>query len=402
MKKQVKNLLKRLPPVRRYRARKRLHQLVLQYMLTEDEIRGAADSPERRRALIARQEARFPEKAEELNGLIDHVIQGADVADSEALRLDMKFRYYAYGYSPNEYIAYGLSGKSEAEMHSFISDRESLCYAYRLNDYNAWNVFMDKMNTYLKFREYYQRDAICILDQSDFDAYLAFTEKHPVFVKKDVSESCGRSVERIDLATSDRTKEELFAEFLQTKKIILEECVHQSSVLASLNASSVNTVRCFTLYTKHGVLIPWCFMKVGRSGSFVDNGGAGGILVGIDCKTGQLSTDGIDEYGRWYPVHPDSGVAFQGFQLPQWEEMLALCRQMAVQVPKVPWIGWDMAHTDDGWVVIEGNAASEMIGPQATGQAGLRQKMNQYMKDVRPALSHGTQLPGARSKINEN
>ena len=37
------------------------------------------------------------------------------------------------------------------------------------------------------------------------------------------------------------------------------------------------------------------FIKIGQKGSFVDNGGAGGILAQIDPKNGTIITDGKDE-----------------------------------------------------------------------------------------------------------
>ena len=160
---------------------------------------------------------------------------------------------------------------------------------------------------------------------------------------------------------------------------MLEEVVHQSSKLAALNHSSVNTVRCCTLMLKKGIIIPWTFMKVGRNGCFVDNGGAGGILVGIDCETGVFNTDGVDEYGHRFEKHPDTGITFKNYSLPEWSSMIALCKEMAAMVPKVPWIGWDMAHTDHGWVIIEGNPLSEVIGPQSTMQKGIKDELERYI-----------------------
>ena len=187
-------------------------------------------------------------------------------------------------------------------------------------------------------------------------------------------------MELIDTNSAD--KEQLFESLILDGEMILEEQVIQTGVLKQLNGSSVNTVRCITLNTGKGIYTPFCFLKVGRKGAFVDNGGAGGILVGIDSKSGTLNTDGVDEVNHRYSIHPDSKVKFKGLQLPEWEQMISVCREMALQIEKVRFIGWDMAYSDKGWVVIEGNALSEVIGPQATSKKGIRKELNKYITEM--------------------
>ena len=158
--------------------------------------------------------------------------------------------------------------------------------------------------------------------------------------------------------------------------------MRQSAKTAVFNDSSVNTVRCITLKTKNDMLVPYCFMRTGRSGAFVDNGGAGGLFVGIDPETGVLGTDGVDERGVRYNAHPDSGLRFQGYQLPDWSKMISTCKEMAMQIPTVRMIGWDMAYTDKGWIVIEGNGLTEVIGPQCTWLRGIRKDIEDFYQSV--------------------
>lgn len=178
----------------------------------------------------------------------------------------------------------------------------------------------------------------------------------------------------IDLARISMSPEELFAMLISQGKLIIEELVVQSESLRMFNSSSVNTVRCITFHTKNGVIAPFFFMKTGRAGSFVDNGSAGGLLVAIDNTTGCLGSS-TDEYGNRFDSHPDSGVSFRGFQLPEWKQMVNMCCEMASRLPEVKVIGWDMAHTNHGWVCIEGNSMTEAIGPQSTSLRGIRSEV---------------------------
>ena len=377
----VKNNLRAIPLVRAYRTQKVKEKYVLQYLLTEKQLSYCLESDIKKQRVIAEWENRHPEKASELKQKIDTAIQRGSLQDSENLRLELKFLYSAYGYTPNEYLSYGFSTKSYDEIRAFISDRQSVLYGYSMNHLYAMNLFLDKWRTYVKFRPYFHRECAVIESEEDYGTFESFVNKHPVFVKKDVFESCGRGVELVDISKETSIRE-CFQRLRTTRKVIIEEVVRQSSKLALLNHSSVNTVRCFTLMLKSGIIIPWTFIKVGRNGSFVDNGGAGGLLVGIDSEKGILNTYGVDEYGYRYEKHPDTGIAFKGFALPEWDSMITLCKKMAAMEPKVPWIGWDMAHTDHGWVVIEGNSLSEAIGPQVTMQRGIKEDLERYIAQM--------------------
>ena len=192
----------------------------------------------------------------------------------------------------------------------------------------------------------------------------------------------GRSIELIDSENCGKSIRELFDEFIAGGKFIVEEKVQQSSIMSVFNESSVNTIRCITFNTKNGIIVPYCFMKSGRKGSFVDNGGAGGILVGIDKNTGVLNTNGFDEFNERYECHPDSKVPFYGFQLPDFEKAIEISKKMSAMIPSVKFIGWDLAHTDKGWVVIEGNGMSQLIGPQIVWEYGVKEEVEKIISGM--------------------
>ncbi len=309
--------------------------------------------------------------------------QGFGNEQVQRLRDDIMFCRFAYGFIIDEYIGFHLMDKSPEERKEFISETDHMRFVYMMNDPSDILIFNDKMRTYEKFGAYYHREIISIESPKDYSKFVEYIERHPVFVKKQVYESCGKSIERIDANTCGKSPKELFKDFLSQEKVILEELVQQGEATAVFNPSSVNTIRCITFNTKHGVKAPYCFMKIGRAGSFVDNGGAGGILVGIDEKTGVTNTAGVDELRNIYDAHPDSGVPFRGHQLPEWDKLLSICKEMAAKIPSVPFIGWDLAYTDNNeWVVIEGNGMSQFIGPQTIWQRGIKAEVEQMMSDI--------------------
>lgn len=377
------NTIKRLPLIKKLRVSRQLYKCTHKYALSSRMVRYVEANPSQKEEIVKQQIEKWPQIANELKVKIETLAEEIDDKQKKEVITDMYFAYFAYGFTPNEYVCYGLYKKTSSECHEFISNRGSIYYGYKLNDIDSFDLFMNKNKTYELFKEYYKRDAISISSKADEDKFYDFIERHKVFVKKVVNESCGRSVELINLNTDKSEKKEMFYDLLSQGEIILEECVIQDKVMSDLNASSVNTVRCITLNTQKGIVNPYCFLKVGRKGAFVDNGGAGGILVGIDSESGILNTDGVDETNRRYAMHPDSKIVFKGYRLPEWDSLISICREMAGQVPKVKFIGWDMAYTTEGWIVIEGNAMSEVIGPQATSQKGMRYSLEKYMKDMK-------------------
>lgn len=385
LKKLVYETCKNFEPFKRAYVKRTIRKVTRQ-MFSEEEVAAAELDDERRRELVKNALFHWPEREKELNERIEQIFRATYAEQSDAslaeVREDMLFCFFAYGFSPNEYVSYELRDKTPQERKEFVSDRLSVCIGYRMNDFAQLGIYMDKMQTYERFKPYYGRKAVCIASDADYPGFLEFISNHPTFVKKQVNQFCGRSVELVDWARRDRAEQDVFRSILAEGKSILEEIVVQSDDIAQLNASSVNTIRCITLNTKSGIRIPYCFMKIGRKGSFIDNGGAGGILVGIDVSSGCLVTDGVDEMGRRYATHPDSGVTFHGLQLPEWEKMLEICRHISAQTPKVRFIGWDMAHTPKGWIVIEGNGLSELIGPQSTFLRGCKSELYGYMNDM--------------------
>lgn len=293
----------------------------------------------------------------------------------EELRTDVLFSCFAYGFAPDEYFAFRLEGRTLEERKSFMSDQERYLMVYQMNDVIDMDVFLDKYRTYEKYAKYYKREAICVERQKDKKAFLEFVERHPVFVQKNVALSKGDSVTLVDIRDVGLNPGEYFDSILLEGKHIAEERVIQSDAMARLNSSSVNTVRCMTFLDKGTVQIGPCFLKVGQGDSFVDNAGAGGIVCGINSQTGMVITNGFDEFLSEYSEHPETHVAFYGFQVPEWDEMIDLTKDMAQKSSSVRYIGWDMAHTDKGWVVIEGNGSGQMIIPQIVFQKGFKQEI---------------------------
>ena len=62
--------------------------------------------------------------------------------------------------------------------------------------------------------------------------------------------------------------------------------------------------------------------------------------------------------------------------------MIELSKQLSAMTPSVKFVGWDFAHTDQGWAIIEGNGMSQLIGPQIVWERPVKAEMERCLKDM--------------------
>lgn len=321
---------------------------------------------------------------------IDDILENAPLyqkrQDKEQLRTEMLFFRLAYGFLPSEYVGFELEGKTPKEYKGFVSDIDTLVFGYSVNDIARLQKVLDKGYSYLQFGEYFGRDAIIVDSRRDYKKFQEFIKKHPVFVKKKVFSCMGKGVEIVDIRTVKEMEYAYFKKLVASGKFLLEEKVIQHDEMSKFNPSSVNTIRCITLKTNCGVEMPYCFMRVGRKGSFVDNGGAGGLLVGIDTTIGVLNTDGFSEYNERFIFHPDTEIRFRGSKIPAWSEAIAFAKEAAFKVKDINYLSWDLAYTKKGWVVIEVNEVGQLIGPQIVMKQGIKKELSDYFDRMDKAI----------------
>ncbi len=136
-----------------------------------------------------------------------------------------------------------------------------------------------------------------------------------------------------------------------------QERVTQHHEMARLHPPSINTIRLLT-FNNHGNIELFCgAMRIGTKGRPVDNWGAGGIAVGIDIATGTLR-----DYGKYKPggggrvyVHPNTGISLAGFKIPFYKESVKMVCDVHRYLYGIHSIGWDVAITENGPVLLEGN-----------------------------------------------
>ncbi len=142
--------------------------------------------------------------------------------------------------------------------------------------------------------------------------------------------------------------------------LIFESNIHQTDQFNSFNSSSVNTIRFMTTLHPGGearIIAVW--MKFGRLGACVDNAGAGGnVDAAVDIETGRIyNVTLFDGWRKTHSIthHPDSGTLLEGVFIDNWKEIVEKILQFQKAVPYLKAVGWDIAITPEGPLVIEFN-----------------------------------------------
>lgn len=275
-----------------------------------------------------------------------------------------------YGFTPEQQFYFHLIDKTHEEKKEYMSFRTEYLYYARLNTKADMNVLEDKYEAYKLLKPYYKREMIKLSDVSDYDNYLDFISRHPKFVMKPLGLSNTKGVTLVNFA-EEYDKKVLFNKMINignsyvndytikwAKKdsCVLEELIEQDSEFGMFSPKSLNGIRVPTIRVNGTVHVYGAWMKIGVTDEVIVGESRDALMVGVDCETGILNTNGFYETGEEVEYHPVSGIKFKGWQIPKWQEFLSFIKEIAISLkPTINYVGWDVCLTPKGWVLIEGN-----------------------------------------------
>ena len=193
-----------------------------------------------------------------------------------------------------------------------------------------------------------------------FELYSSLTS---IIVKKIYASSKGADIYKIrkeDVLSNNHSIRDIYLSIIQSE-FIFRETIIQHPKLNALNPSSVNTIRIDTLFDDEGkVNVLSAYIRMSLHNHFVDNIGSGGCMVGLDLETGVLQKYGYSDLNydgtKRFTRHPMTETVFEGFKLPYINETIDLVTRAALLMPGLRIIGWDVAISEEGPVIIEGNS----------------------------------------------
>jgi len=305
------------------------------------------------------------------------------------MALDQLGHIWKYGSIERYYFPYGLDIKGFRDKDDYLDDSWFLWKCAMLNtvlaDHDYTCILRDKelFATLLTEWDFETPHTVATVRTPEEAASVTdmLYSRGGTYFCKPLDGQCGGGVFRLDTAVE--TNRESVCDKLSQDVYLVQTCVVQHPVMDRIYDKSVNTLRVLTVMDKEtGKAVPVAGeVRFGAHGSVVDNLAAGGVAVGIDLETGQLSEFGICKKGgaKRTPAHPDSQVRFADVRIPFVQEAVNLAGRLHEKLSSIRLIGWDIAITSDGPVFIEGNDNPEISGLQ-TVNGGLKRVLHEILK----------------------
>ena len=174
---------------------------------------------------------------------------------------------------------------------------------------------------------------------------------------------------------------EEFVKILKNHHWTLQKPIeNQHPEYTKFHPDSVNTIRVVTVKKGANFATLFAFLRIGVKGRIADNWSSGGISTGINTEDGTLKKYGLyhPQFGTKTAIHPDSGIVFEGYKLPYWEEILNYVKHAHRLFYGFHSIGWDIAVTTNGIILIEGNDNWNSSGAQL--YKGFKKEFSKYFK----------------------
>lgn len=169
-------------------------------------------------------------------------------------------------------------------------------------------------------------------------------------------------------------------EKIGSRKWVVQKKQEASPELKKINDTALNTTRIVTVLKNGEPEFLTGFQSFATTGAKTDSWHKGSVYVGID-----INKQCLKKYGYYHPdvgsegrveKHPDSGVIFEGYPLPQLTEAIEMCLKAHRFYYFHFIIGWDVAFTNEGPKILEANEKPGMNAVQCV-DGGMRKRMEQ-------------------------
>lgn len=338
--------------------------------------------------------------------------------------LDYLYMFFLLKIMPSNYHLFGFDTKTRKEFKSYIGCGDSDPYAIKkLNVlWRGKTILVHDKHIFKILCEYHclpvprhygiLKDGVLSGQHVDLQ-HLMKENSLKCIVLKPKTGAWGVSIHLISVA--ELNNPESSTEWKEGEYIV-EECIKQHSKLDEINPHSINSIRIITFLCTNGdVELIGAMLRTSSSTFHVDNFTLGGVVVGIDLNNGRLKKEGfvcflsqlnfkefksslgiksisksIEDMrnkgllspGKIFLRHPVSQTKFLNFQLPYWDDLKKMVIKGQKEFNHMKSIGWDIAVTPEGPVIIEANQTWGTVGMQATNRGLLTEKnrrlFNQY------------------------
>ena len=290
--------------------------------------------------------------------------------------IDVIIWYIFYGATLTDYLNYEFYNKSFKERREYAVVRTQNKFYEIVSPSKYKDYFTIKPNFFSIFKDYIGRDFFVPSD--GIDKLKSFLKKNKEFMIKPLDGLGGADVKKIN--SKDIKNYNEYLKYLEDNRMFLEELIVQHKKMSTLCPASVNTLRIMTFANNNKSEILFAALRVGNGINEVDNFHKGGMGLAIDLDTGRVKGDAVDKDLKHFKKHPTTKVFFNNYELPYWKETKELVLKAALVNQNIKLVGWDVAITKNGPVLVEGNRRPGFDIVQVVSNRGRKDIIN-YVYD---------------------
>lgn len=313
---------------------------------------------------------------------IFHHIKKEKNISSLYLYRDILFCSLRYNISLSDYFKLRFFNIPHDQRKDYAGSGFMYQYHMLMNPRGHRDVLENKIKFLDHFKEFAGREwstyEKLVADEELISKFL--NNKNGKVVLKNSKGQAGKEVMVFDSRTA--SSKDLLKTMVEHNYDLIEEFVVQHDVLMKIAPKGLNTIRIITQLHKGKIDI------IGTSLRFsvekdVDNISVGGLVVLIDTDSGLVTGPGYytDATKSSVEKHPLTQEPLDGFIIPFWQQCVDLVKKAQLLTPENHSIGWDIAVTKNGPILIEGNHNWNTGVWQLPLQKGMKPVLLQYLND---------------------
>ena len=266
------------------------------------------------------------------------------------IKRDMIFNFVKYGIGYTDYLKGDYVNLTKEEKKDFVTTKSFRKLLRYLNNYKYDACMSDKVVFNRIFKDFIKREFIDLRISSLNDFKNFIKDKKYVFAKP-LTDFGGHRIRKIEVSSIKNLKE-LYDELINEKLSLIEEEIVQHKELNKLNPYAVNSFRIVTLVKDGEAHILANALRININDESVV--GCQDAYMRLD-ENGHIISKVVDDLANEYECHPIAKIPFKDVTVPFVKESFELALNAALMVPEVRYVGWDIAITEKGPLIMEGN-----------------------------------------------
>ncbi len=310
-----------------------------------------------------------------MNQFVDIISKNNNNKSKFLIKLDILYSFLKYGTGYTDYFRGDFINIGHKERKTFVTAKSFYNIIHYLNNREYIGIFDNKLLFDKYFKDYIKRGYLN-LKLASYDDYNKFLDTYKVVFAKDPFGECGHGIKKIQVDKIEN-RQALYDEIIKNKQFLLEEGIVQCEQANAINPYVVNSFRVITLVNNGKSYVIGNALRVNQDETEVI--GCTNDLYFSFREDGKIDSNVIDDYGKIYDTHPLTGAKFSEIKIDQIHDSFELCKKAALEVPEIRYIGWDVAFSDKGPVIVEGN---EYPGYGIVQFFRLNNKKTGHLKDI--------------------